>query len=135
MACPGFNLVLECSTEPGGPLTVFQGNLINCSNTNNEITLLHSRFNALTEIHGICNNGTILGYSLPVNTSSSCYISQLLITVTPDMIGKTIQCVYDNGVTTKEIGNFSIERTRCHKMSVTTAPSTGKLSIHVGIFS
>ena len=107
-ACPGFNSVLECSTDRGGS-TLFHGNLLNCHYTNSEIALLHSQFNTSTGINATCNNGTILGYSLPANTSSNCYTSQLHITVSPSMVGKKIQCVHDNGVTTDVIGNFSIE--------------------------
>ena len=128
-ACPGLNLVLECSTKRGGS-TVFHGNLLNCHNTNNEIALLHSRFNTSTGINATCNNGTILGYSLPANASSNCYTSQLHITITPSMVGKKIQCVYDNGVTTDVIGNFSIEGTQCYTMTVTIVTptsTTGKL--------
>jgi hypothetical protein len=51
--------------------------------------------------------------------------------VSPDMIGKSIKCAYDDGITEKVIGNNSIEE--CHTTIVTTiAPSTGKLVIHVG---
>jgi hypothetical protein len=47
------------------------------------------------------------------------------------MIGKSIKCAYDNGTTTKAIGNYSIEE--CLSTIVTTiAPSTGKHVIHVG---
>jgi hypothetical protein len=49
------------------------------------------------------------------------------------MVGKSIICVDDDGATTNEIGNYTIEE--CHTTTVTiVAPSTGKLVIHVGIF-
>ena len=130
--CQGFSLLLECSAEGEGS-TVFQGNPLNCISSNNEITLLHSRFNTDTGNNTTCNDGKILGYSLPVDNSSNCYISQLCIMVTPDMIGKTIRCAYDDGTTATEIGNFSIERMQCHTMTVTTiSPTTGKPLIHEG---
>lgn len=132
--CPESNLLLECSAERT-LLTVFRGSLLNCSNTNNEITLLHSRFNTTSGTNGTCNNGRILGYSLPDNTSSNCYISQLCITVTPDIIGKTIECAYDNG-TTEIIGSYLIGETQCYTTTFTTiTPSTGKFLIHVGLLS
>jgi hypothetical protein len=54
--------------------------------------------------------------------------------VSPDMIGKSITCVVDDGLKEKVIGNYSIEE--CHATTVTTkAPSTGKHVIHVGIFN
>ena len=109
-ACQGFNLLLECTTERSMS-TVFQGNLFNCSSSvRTEITLLHSRFNAYAGNNTICNGGKVLGYSLPVNNSSKCYTSQLCIMVTPDVIGKSIRCAYDNGMAIKEIGSFSIEK-------------------------
>ena len=42
---------------------------------------------------GTCNNGQIVGESLSVQGNN--YNSQLNVTVTPDMAGKTIICVYD----------------------------------------
>ena len=131
-ACPGFNLTLICSAVGNGS-TVYHGNLLNC--TSNEITLLHSRFNRSSTggTNGTCNNGKITGQSLSVNDSSNCYTSYLHIMVTPDTIGKSITCTYDNGTATKEIGSFSIETTQCHTMTVTTVtPTTGKPLIHKG---
>ena len=127
-ACPGSTLELICRTVKY-QATVFQGNALNCSSTNNEITLLHSRFNTSSGINGTCNNGEILGYSLPVTDSSECYTSLLCITVSPDMIGKHVKCAYDNGTTAKEIGSYTVEQ--CHATTViTVAPSTGKLVIN-----
>ena len=116
---------------------MFQGNLFNCSSSDDQIALLHSRFNTINgRANGTCNNNKIHGYSLSVDTSSNCYISQLNITVSQDMIGKTIQCVYDDGTTTKEVGNFSIEETQCYTRTVmTVSPTTGKLLIHVGLLA
>ena len=114
---------------------MFQGNIFNCNNSDDQIALLHSRFNTINGASGTCNNNKIHGYSLPVDTSSNCYISQLNITVSQDMIGKTIQCVYDDGTTTKEVGNFSIEETQCHTTVMTVSPTTGKLPNHVGLLA
>ena len=116
----------ECSTAPGLGATVFQGDLLDC---NDEMVLTHSRFDMPSGASGICNNVRVHGYSLPINDSEPCYISQLHVTVSPDMIGKSIICVDDNGTTANQIGNFSIEQ--CHATIVTkTALSTGKLIIH-----
>ena len=40
-----------------------------------------------------CNNGDIVGQSLGVQGDN--YTSQLNVTITPDMVGKTVMCVYD----------------------------------------
>ena len=130
----GDNLTFECSTVPGSGAIVFQGDLLDCNDSSNEIVLAHSRFNNTSAgASGTCNSGKVRGYSLSINSSEPCHSSQLHIMVSPDMMGKSIICVDDNGTTTEEIGNFSIEE--CHTMTNTTiAPSTGKLIyiIHVG---
>ena len=118
-ACQGFNLVLECSTEGQG-WTVFSGkNLLNCSDTNNEIVLVHSRSNSLAT----CNNGNILGHDLPVHDLGNCSISLLCVMVSPHMAGKTITCAYDNGITTGQIGIYSIPTNITDSM---IPPATGK---------
>ena len=133
-ACPGLNLVFECSVIVDGVLgsTVFHGDLLDC----NEIALLHHRFNGSVGTNGTCNKGKVLGYSLPVYNSNNCYTSLLRIMVTPGMTGKSITCAYDNGTTVKQIGNFTIEEIQCYTTAVMTiTPSTGKLLIHEGLFS
>ena len=104
--CKEFSLILECSTEGPGS-TVFKGDLLNCAESNHEILLLHSRFNTSNGPRRICNNGTILGYSLPFNTSSNCYISQLCIKTIQDADGEVIRCVHDTNME-KEVGNYTI---------------------------
>lgn len=89
-----------------------------------ELILLHSRFNIGTNIV-TCNNGSVLGRSLTVDSSSNCYTSLLCIMVIPYMAGKTIVCIYDNGTDTKVVGNYSIPPN-------TTATSfIGNLLIHI----
>ena len=100
-------------------LTVFQGNLLNCSP--NEIALLHSRFNSSNGTNGTCNNGKVQGQSLPIDVLSNCYTSLLCIMVTPDMVGKTIICAHDNGTSTVEIGNYSVQP----NTAITTTTLTG----------
>ena len=120
-------MTFECTTAGRGA-TVFQGEFLDCSSVPNEIVLLHSRFSTMPA--GTCNDGKVYGHSLSFNDTEACYTSQLHVMVSPDMIGKRIKCINDNGSTTKEIGNFSVEQ--CHATIVTTtAPSTGKLVIHV----
>ena len=120
-ACEEFGLVLECSIEGTGS-TVFEGDLLNCSNSDNTVTLLHSRFDTLNGAKGICNNGKVLAHSLSVNISSNCYTSLLCIMVSPDMVGITIRCVHDNGTGEENIGNYTISQ----NTTVTTInPFTG----------
>ena len=100
---------------------MFKGDLLNCSNTNDDIALLHSRFDNGT--NGTCNDDKILGQSLLVNVSSNCYTSLLCIMVSPDMVGKSIRCVHDNGMTEEDIGNVSIPSST----TATTTHLTGNL--------
>ena len=122
-AYPEFNLLLECSIERATS-TVFHGNLLNCSSSHDEIVLLHNRFNQESQ-NVTCNNGKVLGQSLPVNDSENCYTSLLCIMVTPDMVGKTVRCTRDNGTTTVEIGNYLISPMFLNTTATTITPTTG----------
>ena len=107
---------------------MFQGDSLDCNSEPNEIVLIHSRFSTMPA--GTCNGGKIYGYSLSFNDTEACYTSQLHVVVSPDMIGKSIICIDDNGTTTNEIGNFTIEQ--CHATIVTkTTLNFGKLIIHI----
>ena len=75
--------------EPRG-ITVWTGTAFDC--LINKIALLHSRFSDGT--FGVCNDGAIVARSLSVEDSS--YISQLNVTITPEIAGKTIVCVHNN---------------------------------------
>ena len=79
-----------------GGITVWKGTAFNCSQSDNEINLLHRRFqsDAVT-----CNNGTIVGIGIIVENNSS-FTSQLNVTVSPDVVGESVECVHDNGTLT-----------------------------------
>ena len=77
-----------------------------------EIALLHSRYENLdgTTIERLCNDGAmeLVGHSLGVE--DNCYMSQLQISIN-DVSNYTeslVSCEYDDGVTAKLIGNYSI---------------------------
>ena len=128
--CPGFDLVLECSIIQGSRssiATVFHGNLMNCSNSNNEITLLHSRLN---QENRTCNNGKVFAYILPINDSGNCYTSLLCIMVTPDVAGRIVICSDDNGTTTQNIGNYSIPPNTTES-DATMNPFTGNIHVFI----
>ena len=103
--CPKQTFIYEC-TILGTPfgLTVWTGSVFDCSL--GEILLLHRLFakNAI----GACNDGSIVAEGLRVE-NDSCYISQLRVTVSHDMIGKNIQCIYDSyAPTTTLVGTSTI---------------------------
>ena len=105
--CPGYTLTYECRVmgERLGA-TVWEGSAFNC--LSNEITLLHRQF--LESARGQCNSGSIVGHSLRIdNGSYLVYTSQLNVTVSSDMIGKSIECFYDDQSGIKEVvGNLNI---------------------------
>ena len=87
----------------GSGYTIWRGTAFDCRT--NEIILRHSHFNTAA---GECNSGSIVGRGVKVVGKS--YTSQLSITVNSDMIGKTIQCVYDNWATEEVIGTLIITK-------------------------
>ena len=90
-ACLGDTLTYKC-TVVGGVSTVWTGTAFHCATWNNEIVLLHSRFNYQYRTR---NNGSILARG--ISTEGNNYTSQLNVTVTPDTAGKTVMCLGDNG--------------------------------------
>ena len=104
--CPGHELRLQC-TVVGSGATVWRGTAFNCIyNCHNDIFLRHSQFES--GISRECNNGRIIGRS--INTTSDSdgvkYISQLIIQLDEKntLDGRTVECIYDDGLVTKVIG-------------------------------
>jgi hypothetical protein len=60
-------LTFEC-TVVGGSGTIWRGSAFDCENSNDEITLLHSRFANRTI--GTCNNGTIVGRDIRIDNDT-----------------------------------------------------------------
>ena len=91
--CPEYTLSFLCSVE-GGLLTVWKGSTFDCSNSNDEISFLHSHFNNVTKE---CSNKTIVVRSLRVENNH--YISQLSVKVDTELEvqgNHTIECVYED---------------------------------------
>ena len=88
--------------KPGG-YTVWQGTAFDCSSG---IALFHGRFTSDEGAYGECNNGAIIGQSL--RAENDTYTSQLNVKVSSDMIGNSIECVYDSGTSTITLGKFSV---------------------------
>ena len=84
---------------------MWKGSAFNCTMSDNEIVLLHSRFEQDVRTHKTCNNGTITGEAIKVE--ERYYTSQLHVTVGLDMIGESIECANDDGVT-MPIGSSTI---------------------------
>ena len=111
--CPGYSLVYECTVngEQGGS-TVWTGNAFTC--TSREISLFHSHYGSSKGAYGECND--IQGKSVKIiknNDSSSDrgYVSQLIVRIRQDTIGKDIECQYDDGQRSEPIGQATITAT------------------------
>ena len=91
--CPGEILILHC-TVIGGPggTTIWNGTAFDCRSKG--IILFHN--SGLSGTVGECNNGDIVGQR--VSQRNNSYTSQLNVTVSRDMDGKTIMCTYDDGM-------------------------------------
>ena len=90
--CPGDVLTTECTTTGDGT-TVWQGTAIQCDY--GEIILIHGRFSGPRYPIATCNNGAIAAQGLRVISDS--YISQLNVTVSPELSNTMVECWYDNG--------------------------------------
>ena len=74
---------------------MWKGSAFDCTKSDNEIVLLHSRFESDEGTHRTCNNGSIIGEAIKVE--ESYYTSQLHVTVSLDniMMGERIECAND----------------------------------------
>ena len=100
--CLGDVLIFECTVTRGGS-TVWNGTAFDCSNSNDEIALLHNRFSNSSYYIIICNNGDVTGQGLYVE-HDQYYTSQLNVTINPALIGKNIICAHDNGTVSQVVG-------------------------------
>lgn len=95
-SCSTCATVLECAVSGLGA-TVWNGSAFNCQETNNEIVLLHNRYNSTDGTIHTCNGGAILAQS--TSFKNNRYTSRLQINVSEEILEKTIGCIYDNGST------------------------------------
>ena len=103
-SCPGFNITFMCTVLGNIGATVWRGSVIECPETNYELTFLHLiRFK---DTKG-CNGGAIIGRGVEVE-DNMCFTSQLNITVDSTMNGRSVECLYNNGTFVKLIGNYSV---------------------------
>ena len=97
-------MTYECTVYGGYEgVTVWMGDFFHCSSGKQAIELLHNHFSPERSGGGasnvrICNDGNnnIAGRIMRVE-NDSYFISQLNVTLTPDIAGKSIECAYDNG--------------------------------------
>ena len=93
----------------GGLGTVWSGTAFDCENSANGMVLLHSRFGLSDRDYTkTCNNGAISGRG--VTASDSFYTSQVNVTISRDLIGKTIECAHYGG-SSQAVGSLRITTT------------------------
>lgn len=92
--CPGCEMVVEC-TITGGGATIWQGTIFDgCRNE--KITLRHSAFISGIVLQESCGmRGAVTGRS--VSVAGGSYTSQLLVNITEDLNGMTIECANGSG--------------------------------------
>ena len=100
---PGYNLTYECTVEgDSSGFTVWRGSAFDCKIE--EITLRHRLFT--DGVLGECNDGSIVAQSL--REQDGFYTSQLNVTFTADLIGKSIECAHDSSNNTNTVGSLNI---------------------------
>ena len=99
---------------------MWSGSAFNCAEKNNEVFLPHNQFGSSSRRYSTCNNKTISGRG--VRVLGRFYASQLSVKVSSDLIGKTIECVHDDVLTTK-IGSSTL--------LVTTGKLTPEKYMHI----
>ena len=86
--------------------TVWYGSAFDCAGTSGEISLLHFLYTDDTVSHarasGECNKGSIVAQGLRTE-NDTYYVSRLNVTVTADIIGKNIECIYDGNTGIPEL--------------------------------
>ena len=95
-------LTFECTVDGAGS-TVWKGSNFDCTSSNNEINLLHSRFTSVEGARGVCNNGVIQAWNLKVE--NNYYTSHL--TFGAELYTGDVRCFYDNGTQESIVGNIT----------------------------
>ena len=109
--CPGDIVTYECivNGDPGG-ITVWMGEFFRCPSGKQVIELVHSQFSNGPggELFStrICNDGNIIGRIVRIENGS--FTSQLNVTLTSGIVGKSILCIYDYGTSIRRVGSLNL---------------------------
>ena len=86
---------MECTVTGGGAATVWQGTIFDGC-LNEKITLRHSGFISGLEMQESCGaRGPVVVRSISIANGS--FTSQLLVNISEDLLGRTIECVNQSG--------------------------------------
>lgn len=98
--------------EPGGT-TVWTGTLSVFNCTNREISLFHGDYESTEGAHGEC--GGITGQSIQIDANRQLYSYWVLyfttVNISSDADGMAIKCLYDDGTTSRLVGQKMISAT------------------------
>ena len=112
--CPGDVVTYECTTAEGrGAIaTVWRGSIFSvlCPRDVQEFVVLYGDNTFQDGYNLSCNGEAIFSSSSRVETESAdlVYLSQLNVTLTSDVIGKSIECVVDDGMREIIVGSLNI---------------------------
>ena len=95
-------MTYECTVKGGTDgATVWRGSAFNCSG--NDIGIVHDPD---VSDSGSCNNGALVAQKLMA--TDGFYTSQLNVTISSDIIGRSVECAYSEEHTTSKIGTENI---------------------------
>ena len=121
--CPGDVVTYEC-TVIGGLSTIWKGNAFD-DRCVSEIVLIHQRYTS-PGAYISCSNETIVARGLPVEVNET-YTSQLSVTLTTDLLGKSIECHHENGTLS------SVTKVASTGISPGTAITLWKKGVFIGL--
>jgi hypothetical protein len=104
ISCPGDVLTTECAIMGYGA-TVWQGTAFQCGGYD-EIILRHSQFEGSYNPIRTCNNGALVTQALGIVNDR--YISQLNVTVSPELNNLTVECWHNFNLTDTVIKQIQI---------------------------
>lgn len=105
--CSGDVLTYECRVVDGSA-TVWRGSAFDCPSSGGEIVLRHSQVASGGAV-GVCNNGAIVGQG--VSVVDNCFTSQLNVTLSSRLNGKSVECAHFNNVNTAVVSNSLVNIT------------------------
>lgn len=92
--CIGYDAAYNC-TAIGNGATRWGGTAFNCPHSGNHFSLIHERYSLPNGTTKSCNDGAIIGLSVPVHENG--YSSILLVkNVTLELNDTTVKCEYDD---------------------------------------
>ena len=107
--CVGETLTFNCSVHGQGT-TVWKGSALECTSSNNEIVLLHSRYNTTNGVKVICSDGNLVLHAESLSVENGYYTSQINVQVNSELTRTTltIDCFHDDGAKEELVESYSV---------------------------